>query len=68
MTPPGGAELVVLLVIAALFVGFVAGVVLLIKRVAGGTETKTAKGGPEGQRPPPGYWWDGEKWNSPSDQ
>lgn len=64
ITPPGGAEWLVILLTLAVLAMAIGGLALLMRR-AGGDRAGSAP--PRGQQPPVGYWWDGAKWNPPGE-
>jgi hypothetical protein len=59
----GIQELIVILALFVIATVSVLVIVFIVRRVAG-SGTRAADG-PSDQQPPPGYWWDGQKWNPP---
>jgi hypothetical protein len=64
ITAPTGSEVLVMLAMAILFAGVVGGTIWLVVRLT----RRDGTGSPAGQQPPPGYWWDGQKWNPPGER
>ena len=55
-------ELMIVVLIFVILVVSVLAIVLGLRRKGRSIVPTDA---PSGQQPPPGYWWDGEKWNPP---
>lgn len=58
----GVQELIVIVVVAVVIV--IALALVLVYATRRGTSSRSGSA-PTGQQPPPGYWWDGDKWNPP---
>lgn len=67
ITPPSGGELLLLLIMVATLGAIVAGMVTLFRLASHRGTGRTASTSPSDQQPPPGYWWDGHKWNPPDE-
>jgi hypothetical protein len=55
-------ELMVIVLVLAIVMAVVLAVVLGLRRKG---RSVTPTDAPAEQQPPPGYWWDGGKWNPP---